>query len=279
MEKRLWARGRNISMTTLSYSVAGTRLQPSRQGEAPHQAGQERRDLDSTVLPLLPRKYRSATAARARLWLVGVALGALAFACCSCAAPISNDAKLHLAASPEDFKALGIGKEIEVREDGRSTPKSSDYFEWWYFDGLFDDGTVFVVWFGDNWLYGSHKRALNIDLTLPGKPPRHIMRTFDDPGAFSTDHADVQIGPHTFKGNLETYAIRVDAAETGGVGCNLTLRRRVASYRPATGYMEAGGQLFPRAVAAPEGAAAGALTPRPASPQVPGTRCHDTKLR
>jgi hypothetical protein len=58
----------------------------------------------------------------------------------------------HLAAAPEDFKTLGIGKEIEVREDGRRTPKSSDYFEWWYFDGLFGDGTVFVVWFGDNWL-------------------------------------------------------------------------------------------------------------------------------
>jgi hypothetical protein len=36
----------NISMTALSYSVADTRLQPSRQSEAPHQAGQERRDLD-----------------------------------------------------------------------------------------------------------------------------------------------------------------------------------------------------------------------------------------
>ena len=160
-----------------------------------------------------------------RVWVVGVALGVLALACSSYAAPISNDAKLHLAAAPEDFKALGIGKEIEVREDGRRTPQSSDYFEWWYFDGLFDDGSVFVVWFGDNWLYGSHKRALNIDLTPPGKPTRHIVRTFDDPGAFSSDHADVQIGPHSFKGDLETYAIHVDAVETSGVGCDLVLRR------------------------------------------------------
>jgi len=58
-----------------------------------------------------------ANSIRARL--VGVALGALAVACSSYAAPISNDAELHLAAAPEDFKALGIGKEIEVREDGR----------------------------------------------------------------------------------------------------------------------------------------------------------------
>jgi hypothetical protein len=55
-----------------------------------------------------------------RARLVGVALGVLALACSSYAAPISNDAKLHLAAAPEDFKALGIGKEIEVREDGHA---------------------------------------------------------------------------------------------------------------------------------------------------------------
>src|SRR5260370_32762996 len=95
------------------------------------------------------------SAGRCRLArLVGVTLGALAVACSSYAAPISNDATLHLAAAPEDFKALGIGKEIEVREDGRRTPQSSDYFEWRYFDGLFADGTGFGVWFGDSWLYG-----------------------------------------------------------------------------------------------------------------------------
>src|SRR5260370_35752111 len=121
-----------------------------------------------------------------RAWLVGVALGALAVACGSYAAPISNDAKLHLAAAPEDFKALGIGKEIEVREDGRRTPQASGYFEWGYFDGVFDDGTVFVLWFGDNCLHGPHKRALNSDLTPPGKPTRHLVRAFDDPRALAS---------------------------------------------------------------------------------------------
>ncbi len=262
-------------MTTPTYSVADTPLQPLRQGGAAHQEGQERRDLDPTVLPSLRRKYRLAAAPRAGLRLVGVALGAIALACSSRAAPISNDAKLHLAAAPEDFKALGIGKEIEVREDGRRTPKSSDYFEWWYFDGLLDDGTVLVVLFGDNWLYGSHKRAVNIDLTTPGKPTRRIMRTFDDPGAFSSDHANAQIGPHSFKGDLENYAIHVDAAETGGVGCDLTLRRRVASYRPATGYIEAGDKFFAWLVAVPEGAVTGTLTADGVTRQVTGSGYHD----
>src|SRR5882672_11705275 len=145
------------------------------------------------------RPSRGARAFSSGKLFVRVALVALALTCGACAAPPSGAAQLHIAAAPEDFKALGLGKEIEVREDGRRTPQSSDYVEGWYFDGLFDDGTVFVVWFGDNWLYGSHKRALNIDLTPPGKPTRHIVRTFDDPGAFSRDHADVRIGPHGFK--------------------------------------------------------------------------------
>src|SRR6266851_10094806 len=207
--------------------------------------------------------------------LVGVALGALAVAWGSCAAPIFNDAKLHLAAAPEDFKALGIGQEIEVREDGRRTPQSSDYFEWWYFDALLDDGTVAVVWFGDNWFYGLHKRAVTIELTPPGKPTRRIMRTFDDPAAFSSDHADIQIGPHRFKGDLETYAIHVDAAETGGVGCDLALRRRVASYRPATGYIKAGDSFFAWLVAVPEGAVTGTLTADGVTRQVTGSGYHD----
>lgn len=206
---------------------------------------------------------------------MGIALGALAVAWGSCAQAISDDAKLHLAAAPEDFKALGIGKEIEVREDGRRTPKSSDYFEWWYFDGLLDDGTVVVVWFGDNWFYGSHKRAVNIQLTPPDKPTRQIMRTFDDPGVFSSDHADVQIGPHSFKGDLETYTIRVDAAETGGVGCDLVVRRRVASYRPATGYIKAGDSFFAWLVAVPEGAVTGTLTADGVTRQVTGSGYHD----
>ena len=210
-----------------------------------------------------------------RARLAGVALGALVMACSAHAAPISNDATLHLAAAPEDFKVLGIGKEIEVREDGRRTPKSSEYFEWWYFDGLLDDGTVVVVWFGDNWLYGSQKRAVNIELTPPGKPTRRVMRTFDDPGAFASDQANVQIGPHSFKGNLQTYAIHVDAAETGGVGCDLTLRRRVASYRPATGYIKAGDRFFAWLVAVPEGAVTGTLTADGVTRQVTGSGYHD----
>jgi len=208
--------------------------------------------------------------------LVGVTAGAAAVSLASCAAAASaDDQKLHLAASPADFAALGLGQKVAVREDGRRTQSSADTFEWWYFDGLLDDGTVVVVWFGDNWFYGSHKRDVSMELTAPGKPTRRIMRTFDEPGSFASDSADIRIGPHSFKGDLDTYSIHVDPAETGGVGCDLTLRRRVASYRPATGYIEVGKQYFAWLVAVPEGAVTGTLTVDGVTRQVAGSGYHD----
>jgi len=208
--------------------------------------------------------------------LIGAAAGAITVGLASHAeATSSDDQKLHLAAASADFAALGLGPTIAVWEDGRRTKSSTDTFEWWYFDGLLDDGTVVVVVFGDNWGYGSHKRSVSLELTPPGKPTRRVSRTFDDPGSFATDHADIKIGPHEFKGDLDTYSIHVDPAETGGVGCDLTLRRRVASYRPATGYDFAGTQYFAWLAAVPEGAVTGTLTADGVTRQVTGSGYHD----
>ena len=206
---------------------------------------------------------------------------AIALTYASCVAPSharADEQALHLAAAPEDFAHFGLGKEIHVREDGRRTPQSSDYFEWWYFDGLLDDGTVVVVWFGDNWLYGSHRRAVDIELTPPGKATRRIMRTFDAAGTFARDHANIAIGPHRFEGNLKSYAIHVDAKDTGGVGCDLVLRRRVPSYRPATGHIVAGDKYFAWFVAVPEGAISGNLTTDGVTRRVGGSGYHDHNL-
>jgi hypothetical protein len=207
---------------------------------------------------------------------IGIAVGAMAVGLVLRAEAASSEhQRLHVAAAPTDYATLGIGQKIAIWEDGRRTPKSADTFEWWYFDGLLDDGTVVVVWFGDNWFFGSHKRAVTIELTRPGNPTRRVMREFEEPGSFSSDSADIKIGPHRFKGDLDTYSIHVDPVETGGVGCDLTLRRRVASYRPATGYIEAGKRFFAWLVPVPEGAVTGTLTADGVTREVTGSGYHD----
>jgi hypothetical protein len=209
---------------------------------------------------------------------LSLAIGTLAIglvACTTTHAPLSETEKLHLRVSASDFAELGIGTAIEKREDGRRTPQSPEFFEWWYFDGLLDDGTVVVVWFGDNWLYGKHKRSVSIEVTPAGGATRKVLSDFDDAGTFAKDHAAIRIGPHTFEGDLDTYTIHVDAAKTGGVGCDLVLHRRVPSYRPATGHLAASDKFFAGLVAVPEGKVSGTLTLDNATKSVVGSGYHD----
>ncbi len=190
-------------------------------------------------------------------------------------AAVSEGERLRFQTSPAEYAVLGLSDTIVHGEDGRRTIPSPENFEWWYFDGLLEDGTVLVVWFGDNWLYGTHKRAISIALTLPGHPTRQIMRTFDEPGTFSTIGADLKIGPHTFKGDLDTYNIHVDANETGGLGCDLVLQRRVPSFRPATGHMVVGKRYFAWLAAVPEGKVSGTVTVDKVTREVAGSGYHD----
>jgi hypothetical protein len=94
-------------------------------------------------------------------------------------------------------------------------------------------------------------------------------------GHYPEENPRFQFRPKEVKGDLETYAIHVDAVETGGVGCDLALRRRGASYRPATGYIEAGDKFFGWLVAVPEGAVTGTLTADGVTRQVTASGYHD----
>jgi hypothetical protein len=77
-----------------------------------------------------------------RVRLMGLAAGAVAVGVASCAEAVSSvDRERHLATTPADFAALGIGPNIAVREDGRRTTQSAETFEWRYFAGLLDDGS------------------------------------------------------------------------------------------------------------------------------------------
>jgi hypothetical protein len=227
------------------------------------------------------RSFTAAVAAAAieRLYRhlhLAVCMIAMGLAACSTTpASLDQSKKLHLRAETSDFTELGIGTTIDKREDGRRTPQSSEFFEWWYFDGLLDAGTVIVVWFGDSWLYGKHKRTVSIEVTPPGGPTRKVLNDFDDAGTFARDHAAIHIGSHSLEGDLDNYSIHVDAAAAGGVGCDLQLHRRVPSYRPATGHIAAGDKFFAWLVAVPEGDISGTFTLDNVARKVTGSGYHD----
>jgi hypothetical protein len=169
-------------------------------------------------------------------------------------------APLRFRDAPADYAALGLTDTVVPREDGRRSRADTDDYEWWYLDGVAKDGTVVVVVFGDNWLPGTHTRAVTLDVTPPGQPTRHASFVTAEPGAFSVEHADVRIGQSHFEGDLTRYHVTVDAQALGGLGCDLELTRRVASYRPGTGVLESGPDFFAWVVPVPEGALSGTLT-------------------
>ena len=121
---------------------------------------------------------------------------------------------------------------------------ASDYFEWWYFDGLLDDGTVVVVWFGDNWLYGSHKRAVDYRTDARrARPTRRVMRTFDDPGSLRERPSRHRDWASPLRRRIcKSYAIHVDASRHrrswGATSCCKSQGRRPTAPQPAT--IEAG---------------------------------------
>jgi len=178
---------------------------------------------------------------------MGVAVGVIAAGLASCAvAPSSDGQKLHVAAAPADFATLGIGeKNPRSGKMAGGHPNPPILSSGGIFDGLLEMEPLWSCGLAIIGFYGSHDRAVTVELTTPGNPTRRVMRNFKEPGSFATDRADIKIGPHQFNGDLDTYFIHVDPAETGGVGCDLALRRRVASYRPATGYIEAGNSSSP----------------------------------
>lgn len=194
----------------------------------------------------------------------------VALGCSACVGP-----RLVVRDTPADFAALELTNTVARWEDGRRTPADPKFYEWWYFDALLEDGTTVVVWFGDNWFYGVEKRVVNVDITPRGGTTRTVTKTFDEPGTFATERADVRIGPHRFEGNLDRYTISVDPKVHGGVGCEFTLVRTAPSWRPATGYVAAGEQFFAWLPSVPNGVVTGTLTLDGVTTEVKGSGYHD----
>ena len=201
-------------------------------------------------------------------------------ACAALPAAMPGDegkaAAFRLLSADADFARLGIDRaEIKPWEDGRRSPQDKAYYEWWYFDGLLDDGTVIVAWLGDNWAYGSETRNVSLEITRPGSSTKKFQKAYKDPGSYSKEKADTHFGPHFFSGDLENYRIHIDATDSGGLGIDLQLRRLIGSYRPATGQMASGEGFFAWLVAVPNGEISGSMTVDGQTQEVHGSGYHD----
>lgn len=161
------------------------------------------------------------------------------------------------------------------REDGRRSPANEQHYEWWYFDGLLDDGSIVVVWFGDNWPFGLGARAVSLEISPPGGTTLRWFGAYREKGSFGTKEADVRIGPHSFAGNLVDYRIFVDPDATGGLGVDLRLHSTVAAWRPASGVIADGEASFAWLAAVPEGELSGTVTMGGSPREVRGTGYHD----
>ena len=167
---------------------------------------------------------------------------------------------LHLRTSAQDYRSLGLtpGK-IERWEDGRRTAQDEKSFEWWYFDALMEDGTAVVVVFSDNFT-GDHKRVVSLELTTPDGQHRTLNTKYDEPGVFEKNHTFVKISENIFEGDLDTYSIKVSADNPQHLGVDLVLKRRLPSFRAATGQLSSGPAYFAWLNAVPSGGVTGTIT-------------------
>ncbi len=163
---------------------------------------------------------------------------------------------LHLRTSAADYSNLGLtpGK-VQRWEDGRRAAQDERSFEWWYFDALMEDGTAVVVVFSDNFAQ-DHKRGVSLELTSPDGKHRTLNTKFIEQGVFAKDHTFVQIGENSFEGDLDTYSIKVPADNPQHLGVDLVLKRRVPSFRAATGQLSSGPAYFAWLNAVPSGTVA-----------------------
>lgn len=124
-------------------------------------------------------------------------------------------------------------------EDGLRTGAADGTFEWWYFDGHLDDGSVLTVEFHTKPPYVSPKAPLTpfVLVTLTRADGSRLDQTYrGKPTEFSaaTDACDVRIGPNVFRIVDRHYEIHI---EIDDFTVDLTLTPQVPPWRPESGFL------------------------------------------
>jgi hypothetical protein len=162
---------------------------------------------------------------------------------------------------------IGAGAPAELKDDGLQLDPAPETSEWWYFDGLFDDGSGACVVFNvPPW------ENVMITINRPdGVREKELLKYL--PGQFSAskDQCDVRIGPHWAKGDLHTYQIH---AEGNTIGADLTFTGIVPPWKMMPDHPE-GSVIMGWIPAIPFGTAEGTITYGGQTHQVRGSGYHD----
>ena len=130
----------------------------------------------------------------------------------------------------------GVSEQVALWEDGLRVDTGPGFFEWWYFDAYFDDGTTAVITFMTKSIL-ERKRGLNpgilVAVTLPGgdRLTDSAFYPFEEFKA-SQEQCDVRIGPNHIQGDLHTYHLHVEVEH---VAADLTFTGLVPPWRPGDG--------------------------------------------
>lgn len=189
--------------------------------------------------------------------------------------------KGKLSSNAEDFKRLNIKTDKpEVWEDGQRL-NSQEYrkgqYEWWYFDGHLDDGSMIVSAFI---IQIDEKNQVNPQITFNyADSQNRIEKTvFFRAGEYESanDHCDVKINNNYFRGKgLDEYEIFLDPFHNEGWGFNLKIKRNVPSFRPGTGFWESDEKYFAWLCSVPSGSIEGTITKAGKEIKVKGNGYHD----
>jgi predicted secreted hydrolase len=164
---------------------------------------------------------------------------------------------------PEALRKEGLREVPEVWEDGLRVDPKPGYFEWWYFDAHFEDGSTAVITFFTKSPV-DHRSALkpgvSISITRPdGKRLSETASVSAEDFSSSKERCYVRVGKSWVRGDLCCYELD---ARAQALAVQLEFTAIVPAWRPGTGknyYDELQSRYFAWFPAIPYGAVEGHL--------------------
>ena len=189
---------------------------------------------------------------------------------------------VRLMDQPEDYRRFGLDpQKIEPWEDSRRSTPGANHWEWWYFDGIMDDGTAVVIQFfvkpAQEIRNENDVPAINFQITLPdGTHYNRLPHYAPERSSYGKEKRDVHFEESYFVGDLNEYDIHV--APTDRLSATLHIKSISKPFRPGTAYFDFDGKgdtYYTWFCAMPKGEVTGTLNIEGREVKVHGYGYHD----